>query len=366
MRLPTSFRRRIRVLGLALRAAVLAAGAGVALVLVIAGALLATVYALVGAMRPLRPRTPRPPRGRKLGALRRPVAVNGLTLTAILASIALGAVAAPFAVAHFNGASNSSSASATGPIGSGVVYSGRFGSSEETDYYYFTTTRDNVFVRFTIRNTLSSCSGESNCQLYATLLSTNGQQLGGEGSSAGTGPVGYAGSGYSTDTIDWTFGPAGRYILAFDSDGDLPTYQFSIGASDGVAPGLPSNTGASPYTGPLFPGASPFTGPLFRNLSVRTPQRVRAVRAGIGILKSGASARLELVRSANGRRVIAGRITRTSLQRGRVAFRVPLNAATRAALARSVSGRLRMSLRVRVTARGQTPQTAVRRVTVLR
>ncbi len=113
-------------------------------------------------------------------------------------------------------------------------------------------------------------------------------------------------------------------------------------------------------------GASPFTGPLFRNLSVRTPQRVRPVRAGIGILKSGASARLELVRSANGRRVIAGRITRTSLRRGRVAFRVPLNAATRAALARSVSGRLRMSLRVRVTARGRTPQTAVRRVTVLR
>ena len=40
------------------------------------------------------------------------------------------------------------------------------------------------------------------------------------------------------DKIDWTFGPAGRYILIFDSDGGTPTYQFSINPSDGVAPGI--------------------------------------------------------------------------------------------------------------------------------
>ncbi len=354
MRFPTFPRRRIPVLGFALRGAILAAGACAALILVIGGALFAMVLALVTAGRTSGPRARRSsPRLWRAVAPRRPIALNSPILPAILASLALGAVAAPSAVAHFNGGSNSSISTATGPIGSGVTYSGRFGSSGDTDYYYFTTTRDNVSLRFTIRNTLSSCSGKSNCQLYATLVSTGGQQLGGEGSSAGTGPVGFAGSGYSTDHIDWTFGPAGRYILAFDSDGDLPTYQFSIGASDGVAPGLPANT-----------GASPFTGPLFRNLSAPTPQRVRPVRGTIGILKRGATARLELLRSLDGRLVTAGRVVRRALPRGRLAFRVPLDAAAQAVLARR--SRLRVRVRVRVTAPGRTPQTAFRRVTVLR
>jgi hypothetical protein len=258
----------------------------------------------------------------------------------------IGAATAPTVVAHFNGTPNSSISSATGPIGAGVTYSGRFGGSGDVDYYYFVTTRDNVALHFTVRNTLSSCKGGGNCQIYATLVSTAGQQLGGEGSSAGTGPVGYAGSGYATDSIDWTFGPAGRYILVFDSDGGTPTYQFGINPSDGVAPGIPAGG----------------LGPLFRSLSVPSPQRTTRVLAALTVLQSGTTVRLELSRSFRGRSVFAGRVTRSGLGRGRVALRVPLNASARAALKRS--GRLRLSLRARVTAAGRTPETALRRLTV--
>ncbi len=258
----------------------------------------------------------------------------------------IGAATAPAASAHFNGTPNRIISSAVGPIGAGVTYSGRFGGDGDVDYYYFVTTRDNVALHFSIRNTLSSCKGGRNCQIYATLVSTAGQQLGGEGSGAGTGPVGYAGSGYPTDTIDWTFGPAGRYILVFDSDGGTPTYQFAIDPSDGVAPGIPAGG----------------LGPLFRSLSVPTPQRTTRVRAGLTVLQSGATARLELRRSVRGRSVLAGRVTRSGLSRGRVTLRVPLNASARAAL-RS-RGLLRLSLRARVTAAGRAPETASRRVTV--
>jgi hypothetical protein len=256
------------------------------------------------------------------------------------------AAAAPAASAHFNGTPNPSISKATGPIGAGVTYSGRFGGSGDVDYYYFVTTRDNVSLHFSVRNTLSSCKGGGNCQIYATLVSTAGQQLGGEGSAAGTGPIGYAGSGYPTDTIDWTFGPAGRYILVFDSDGGTPTYQFAIDPSDGVAPGIP---------------ATP-PGPLFRSLSVPSPQHTTRVRAALTVLQSATTVRLELRRSVRGRSVLAGRLTRSGLSRGRVLFRVPLNASARAAL--KSRGSLRLSLRARVTVAGRTPETASRRLTV--
>jgi hypothetical protein len=265
---------------------------------------------------------------------------------ALVLTLLVGAAIAPAAAGHFQGTANSSISTATGPMGAGVTYSGRFGGSGDVDDYYFVTTRDNVSLHFTIRNTLTSCKGGGNCQIYATLVSTEGQQLGGEGSTAGTGPVGYAGSGYSTDTIDWTFGPAGRYILVFDSDGGTPTYQFRIDPSDGVAPGIAA-------TGP---------GPLFRSLFVPSPQRTTRVRAALTVLQGGATVRLDLVRSVRGRPVLAGRLTRSAVPRGRLALRVPLKASARAAL--EARGSLRLSLRARVTARGRAPQTAVRRLTV--
>jgi hypothetical protein len=86
------------------------------------------------------------------------------------------------------------------------------------------------------------------------------------------------------------------------------------------------------------------------------------VLARLTLLQSGATVRLELVRSVRGRAVLAGHVTRTGVSSGRVALRVPLNASARAAL--RAAGRLRLSLRARVTARGRTPQTAARRLTI--
>jgi hypothetical protein len=269
-----------------------------------------------------------------------------LSFGLVLALIA-GAAAAPTVLAHFNGTPNSSISTAIGPIGTGITYAGQFGGDGDVDYYYFVTTRDNVTLHFFVRNTLSSCPGGGNCQIYATLIDTQGHQLGGEGSTAGTGPVGYAHSGYSTDTIDWTFGAAGKYILVFDSDGDRPTYQFYINPSDGVAPGIPP--------GPV---------PLFRSLSVPSPQRTTRVRAALTVLQGGTAVHIDLTRTVHGRAVLAGQVTRGGVARGRLVLGVPLNFAARAVL-RS-TGHLSLRLRVRATARGRTPQTAVRRLTVLR
>ncbi len=271
------------------------------------------------------------------------IARSGALWRVLALTLIVGAAVTPTASAHFNGTPNRSISSAVGPIGAGVTYSGRFGGDGDVDYYYFVTTRDNVSLHFSVRNTLSSCKGGGNCQIYATLVSTAGQQLGGEGSAAGTGPIGYAGSGYPTDTIDWTFGPAGRYILVFDSDGGTPSYQFAIDPSDGVAPGIPA-------------------GPLFRSLSVPSPQHTRPVRVGLTILESGTTVRLELSRSVRGRSVFAGRLIRSGLSRGRVVLRVPLNASARAAL--KSRGSLGLTLRARVTAAGRAPETALRRLTV--
>jgi hypothetical protein len=262
--------------------------------------------------------------------------------TFVLAVIIVAATA-PTSAAHFQGKANSSISSATGPIGAGVSYSGQFGGSGDVDYYYFVTTRDNVTLHFTITNTLSSCNDGGNCQIYASLVNSAGQQLGGEGSAAGTGPVGFAGSGYSTDTIDWTFGPAARYFLVFDSDGDTPTYKFRIDPSDGVAPGIPAN------------------GLLFQSLSVPSPQRTTRAMASLKLLQSGATVRLELTRRVSGREVVAGRVTRKDVARGRVRLRVPLRASARDAL--KASGHLRLSLHARVSV-GRASQTAVRHLTL--
>lgn len=256
----------------------------------------------------------------------------------------VGGATASTVAAHFNGTPNSTIASATGPVGGGTTYSGRFATSGDVDYYHFTTTRPNVTLHFTVRNTLASCNN-GNCQLYATLIDTVARQLGGEGSTAGTGPVGFAGSGYATDAIDWTFPTAGRYLLVFDSDGDRPSYRFFISPSDGLAPGIPA-----------------FPGPLFRSLSVPSPQFSPRVRAFLTLLQARSTVRLELWRTVRYRSVLAGYVTRSSLGGGRVSLTVPLNVAARAAV-NSRGGGVRMTLRARVTAGGRSA-TASRSVLV--
>jgi hypothetical protein len=310
-----------------IRSLAMAIGSVAALVVVLAGGLLAMTFALV-TVRPLRTAVRR---GR--------VAFAGLLL--------VGAGGVAVSSAHFNGAPNSSIATAAGPVGSGITYSGRFEGADDVDYYSFATTRDNATLHITVRNTVASCASGGNCHIYATLIDPAGKQLGGEGSTAGTGPVGFAGSGYGTDAIDWTFPAAGRYLLVFDSEGDLPSYQFRIDPADGIAPG----TAAA-------------TGPLVRNLSVPSPQRDSRVRVSFTNLQAGSTATIKLLRTVEGRPVTAGRTTRSGLPTGEVTLRVGLNAGARAVLRRDA--RLPMTVRTTVSAPGRKAQVSIRRVTLRR
>jgi hypothetical protein len=329
-----------------LRVIAILGGALLALVVVLGGALLATALALVtagrSAGRSAASPTPTPARRPR----RRLVLEQATAVAAVLGLMVFGGATASKVAAHFNGTPNSTIASATGPVGGGTTYSGRFATPGDVDYYYFTTTKPNVTLHFTVRNTLASCHS-GNCQLYATLIDTAGQQLGGEGSTAGTGPVGFAGSGYATDAIDWTFPTAGRYLLVFDSDGNLPSYRFSISPSDGLAPGI---------------SASTVPGPLFRSLSVPSPQHSPRVRASLTLLLTRSTVRLELRRTVRHRSVRAGGVTRSGLGRGRVSLKVPLNAAARAAV-KAGGGGVRMTFGARITAGGRSA-TASRSVLV--
>jgi hypothetical protein len=287
-------------------------------------------------------RRARSARPASVGAGRASALVRRVALTGLVALVLSGA-GVELAQAHYDGQPNSSIAAATGPVGSGVSYSGQFGGSGDVDYYWFTTTRPGVSLHFNVRNLQSSCGGNSSCQIYATLIDPDGNQLGGEGSSAGTGPVGWAGSGYSTGTIDWTFGPAGRYLLVVDSDEGTPPYRFAIDASDGVAPGISG-------------------GALFRSFAVASARRPPSVRATMTVLADRATVRLELLRNAGGRAVSAGRLLSRPLARGRHVLRVRLNASARRALGKRC--RLPLTVKARFTATGRTPRSATRRVTV--
>ena len=115
---------------------------------------------------------------------------------------------------------------AAGPLQPGVTYSGAFASPGDIDYLSFDVTQPGESLHFDIANTLQGCNSPDDdyCPMWGTLVDGNGQQLGGEGSTAGTGEVDWA----SSDAIDWTFSTPGRYYLVLESSGDLPTFQLDF------------------------------------------------------------------------------------------------------------------------------------------
>lgn len=270
---------------------------------------------------------------------------------ALAAAALAGALAASLpagADAHFNGQVNNSIPAAAGPVVEGSGYSGSFATPDDVDYYYYFIPRPGT-LHFTVRNTLQTCSppGLNYCPVYATLLDAAGNQLGGEGSAAGTGEVDFGDS----DTIDWTFPAAGVYLLVLDSNGDLPGYQFDFSSSPaGTGPG----TGNIPPSGQSRP---------FGSLQVRSRQRGNVVRVALRVLRNGTTVRARLTIGGSKSRLLAGKITRRSLPAGRVQLEIPLTRRARRALARA--GRLRLSLRLSVSARGWPTSTTIRHLTLL-
>ena len=142
-------------------------------------------------------------------------------LRAGICLLAALAVAAP-AFADVSGPDDSPE-QAYGPLEPGKSVSGRFTRPDDVDYLSFRVTEARTPVHFSVRNTLSSCSspdGPAGCGVWGTLIDGNRQQLGGEGSSAGTGEV----DAGRSDVIDWVVATPGTYYLVLDSGGSLPSY----------------------------------------------------------------------------------------------------------------------------------------------
>src|SRR5713226_10351756 len=239
---------------------------------------------------------------------------------------------APPAEADLYGPDDSFS-QAYGPLSQQVTHSGALRSPGDLDYFYFEITRPGEALHFTVRNTLGSCSSpdQNGCPLWATLLDASEHQLGGEGSTAGTGEVDYG----ATDYIDWTFPQSGRYYLVLESSGDLPTYTLRLD---------PARPGSS--------GVPPGTPPALRSLRVLSPQRGSTVRARLVFGQPISRLQADLLRLPGGSRV--GRVVRHRLGRGSYALAVRVNSAAARSTLRRVH-RLRVALKVIVrSASGQT------------
>lgn len=182
------------------------------------------------------------------------------------------------------------------PIAPGHTYSGAFDdtSYEDVDYLAFTVTKANQTFQFTVANTTQTCNdpNDAGCPVYATLMDSNNQQVGGDTSDAGT----IATNG-DTEVLSWTFAAPGTYYLLMESDSDLtpgsPSYTVTFGAPP---PGGPGGTG---------PAA-----PLVRSLTV--PPRQHGIRVRARVVLGQSHVRLTASLVAGGHRVVT-RLVRQGL-----------------------------------------------------
>ena len=231
-----------------------------------------------------------------------------------------------------------------GPMQMGLEYSGAFKSDHDLDHVLFSVANPGSTLQFVITNTYGGCAPDNYCPIWGTLLDTAGRQLGGEGSGAGTGPVGPQ----TSDSIVWTFPAAGNYILVLEGNGDLATYRFR---ADVTSPGGGEGGGGGSGGG----GSS--SPPQITRLHSGGRQRGTAVRALLTLRPAASRVTATLV--ADGRRfgrsraVRVGYLRQGALGPGAVSLRVPLFAHVRRAMARLKS--LRVTLVVTVMRRGSRP-----------
>ena len=221
-------------------------------------------------------------------------------------------------------------ATAFGPLSFSTTYSGTLKSAEDLDYEFFNISKAGQALRFTVTNTFS-CPGKGKdrtpCPLYATLLDKNEKQVGGEGSSAGTGLV----DAGTTQYINWVFAEAGRYVIVLESGSNPVSYRLRL---DPVA-----------------------SGPPIKSLTVPSSQRGSAVRGRVVFGRAIEQLRTDLI-GPGGR--LFGRVVRRGLAARGYAIKVALNSRGRAALAKS--GRLRLVLRVVARPETGSTKTLTRRV----
>ena len=256
----------------------------------------------------------------------------------LLVAAVVALVPAAAALADVAGPDDST-AQAYGPLQPGVTVSGSFTRPDDVDYLSFNVAAPNTAVHFVVSNTTGSCGspdGAIGCAVWGTLIDGQQQQLGGEGSSAGTGEVDAGG----TDAIDWVIAQPGTYYLVMDSGGYLPAYKVRLGPASALNP--------------------------IAKLSASSARHGKAVRVK---LKTGRSLRSLTAKLTmkQGRGVLAvARRTLNDLPAGSSAFTLTINAAGRRALAAAANHRLRLRLRVTATPRSGASATATRSLTLHR
>src|SRR5262245_40077917 len=280
-------RRRLRSASGRAIIAVSVAGAAIgAVLLALGGAVVAMVYvAMLPARRVARPRL------RGVGDWRPVRAARGASSFLVVGVLLTTGASA--ALAHLDGNANSTVDSAS-PISLSATYSGQFVGADDVDHYAFTTTKPGVVVRVTVRNTFGGCPKGYVCPIWGTLVDSAGQQLGGEGSGAGTGPV----NAGDSESFDWTLGGPARYVLAMDSDGDQPSYQIQL---DEVSSG---GGGSAPN--------------LFGSLGAARKQRGTVVRGSLAGVRAGATVRAVVTMTDKGKDVVAGAQTQRNVKGGSV------------------------------------------------
>jgi hypothetical protein len=233
-----------------------------------------------------------------------------------------------------------------GPMQMGLEYSGAFKSDHDLDHVLFSVANPGSTLQFVVTNTYGGCNPDNYCPIWGTLLDTAGRQLGGEGSAAGTGPVGPQ----TSDSIVWTFPGAGNYILVLEGNGDPATYRFR---ADVTSPGGGGGGGGGTSGG----GGGSSSPRQITRLHSAGRQRGTAVRALLTLRPAASRVTATLV--ADGRRfgrtraVRVGYLRRGARGPGAVSLRIPLFAHVRRAMARLKS--LRVTLVVTVKRRGSRP-----------
>jgi plastocyanin len=171
-----------------------------------------------------------------------------------------------------------------------------------------------------------------------------------------------------------TFKKPGVYTFWCSYHGSAMKGTITVEGSGGTtSTGTTGTTGTTTGMGTgtiTYPGSgsnssvsvSPFVSTARSSVKISERQHGHAVRGSVDVSSAGAGGRLEVlllarraaVAAASSSRVRAGRIART-VAAGKVAFKVPLNAAARGALARRGS----LALLVRLTLKPPTGSTAV-------
>lgn len=228
----------------------------------------------------------------------------------VVGLVLAGAIWAPSAGAEINGAGpEETPATAFGPLNFGVTYSGAFTTPADVDYLSFRVAAGHS-VHVTVTNTLQQCVSPDldDCPVYATLMDSTDQQVGGSASDAGT-----IATTNDTEIINWTFSTGGTYYVLMESNGNLPNGSptYSVRIDNGLVPVGGGGVGKT----------------VVRSLRVPAVQHGYTVRARYVLAQAASLVRVKLSLLRSGRKpLLIADLARHHVTKGphTVALKLPL------------------------------------------